>query len=85
MDVPAQRRNVPFGLLLDHLPMARADLPAVTLMRGSFASLRRVHQRADNIQNMTGSGIETSVRLLREALTLLRQEAALLVGNRSVR
>jgi hypothetical protein len=85
MDLPAQRRTVPFGLMLDHLPMARADLPAVTLMRGSFASLRRVHQSADNLERISGSGVETAVRLLREALTLLRQEAAQLVGNRSAR
>lgn len=85
MDVPAQRRNVPFGLLLDHLPIARADLPAVTLMRGSFASLRRVHQRGDHTQAMSGAGIETAVRLLQEALALLRREAAALVGNRSLR
>jgi hypothetical protein len=85
LNQPAQRRNVPFGLLLDHLPIARANLPAVTLMRGSFASLRRVHQRADHSGNMTGAGIETAVRLLREALTLLRHEAAQLVGTRSVR
>lgn len=85
MELPAQRRNVPFGLMLDHLPMARADLPAVTLMRGSFASLRRVHQSADNLDRISGSGVETAVRLLRGALTLLRQEAAQLVGNRSAR
>jgi hypothetical protein len=85
LDLPAQRRNVPFGLLLDHLPIARADLPAVTVMRGSFASLRRVHRPADSMDNMTGSGIETVVRLLRDALAHLRAEAATLVGNRSPR
>lgn len=85
LDMPAQRRNVPFGLLLDHLPIARADLPAVTVMRGSFASLRRVHRPADSMDNMTGAGIETVVRLLRDALAHLRQEAATLVGNRSAR
>ncbi len=74
--VPAQRRNVPFGLLLDHLPMARANLPAVTVMRGSFASLRRVHRPADNLQNMTGVGIEKMVSVLRAALVLLRGGAA---------
>jgi hypothetical protein len=67
------------------LPIARADLPAITLMRGSFDSLRRVHQRADNTRNMSGAGIDTAARLLREALALLRQEAATLVGNRSAR
>lgn len=85
LDLPAQRRNVPFGLMLDHLPMARADLPAITLMRGSFKSLRRVHRPADSMDNMTGSGIETVVRVLRDALELLRQEAKTLVGNRPPR
>ncbi len=85
MDLPAQRRNVPFGLMLDHLPIARAGLPAVTVMRGSFASLRRVHRPADNVSAMSGAGIETVTRLLREALNLLRQEAAMLVGNRAAR
>jgi hypothetical protein len=84
-DLPAQRRNVPFGLMLDHLPMARADLPSVTVMRGSFASLRRVHRPADSMDNMTGSGIETVVRLLRDALAQLREQSAQLVGNRSAR
>ena len=85
MNLPAQRRNVPFGLMLDHLPIARADLPAVTVMRGSFASLRRVHRPADSASNMTGAGIETVTRLLRDALNQLRQEAAMLVGNRAAR
>lgn len=76
LDLPAQRRNVPFGLMLDHLPMARADLPSVTVMRGSFASLRRVHRPADSLDNMTGSGIETVVELLRDALTQLRAQTA---------
>jgi hypothetical protein len=83
--LPAQRRNVPFGLLLDHLPMARADLPAVTVMRGSFASLRRVHRPTDSLEYLTGSGIEAVVRVLRAALGLLREEAAQLVGNRAAR
>jgi hypothetical protein len=85
MNLPAQRRNVPFGLMLDHLPLARAHLPAVTVMRGSFASLRRVHRPVDDLNHMSGAGIETVTRMLREALNLLRQEAATLVGNRAAR
>lgn len=87
MNVPARRRNVPFGLLLDHLPLARARLPAVTLMRGSFRSLQRVHRPADNLDNMRGTGIDIAAQLLRGALALLRQEAATLplVGNRPTR
>ncbi|HEY0809022.1 MAG TPA: M28 family peptidase [Longimicrobiales bacterium] len=74
--IPAQRRNVPFGLMVDHLPIARADLPAVTVMRGSFASLRRVHRPADNMDRMSGTGIETVANVLRDALARLREDAA---------
>jgi hypothetical protein len=87
MQLVAQRRNVPFGLMLDHLPFARAHLPAVTLMRGSFSSLQRVHRPADSLDRMTGRGIDSAVQLLRAALAHLRQEAATLplVGNRPAR
>jgi hypothetical protein len=85
MDLPAQRRNVPFGLMLDHLPMARAHLPSVTVMRGSFTSLRRVHRPNDSMDHMTGTGIDTVVRLLRDALAQLRDQSAQLVGNRTAR
>jgi hypothetical protein len=83
--IPAQRRNVPFGLLVDHLPIARAHLPAVTVMRGSFGSLRRVHRPTDSMDNMTGAGVEVVVNVLRDALNHLREEASTLVGNRPSR
>lgn len=72
MNIPARRRNVPFGLMLDHLPIARAKLPAVTLMRGSFASLKRVHRPADSMDNMTGTGITSAVELIQRSLSFLR-------------
>lgn len=72
MNVPARRRNVPFGLMLDHMPLARAHLPAVTLMRGSMKSMRRVHRPADSVDNMSGKGIEGAVELLSRSLTILR-------------
>jgi hypothetical protein len=34
---------------------------------------------------MTGSGIESVVRILRDALALLRKDNAVLVGNRAAR
>lgn len=73
MDVPARRRNVPFGLLLDHIPLARVHLPAITLMRGSMQSMRRVHRPADSMDAMTGSGIATAVDLVTRSLELLRR------------
>lgn len=72
MDVPARRRNVPFGLMLDHLPIARAHLPAVTLMRGSFASLKRVHRPTDSVENMSGKGIPSAIDLIQRSLRVLR-------------
>jgi hypothetical protein len=69
---PARRRDVPIGLLLDHIPVVKAGTPALTLMRGSLASLRRVHRPADNLDNMSGKGVEESVVLLCDALAHLR-------------
>lgn len=74
MKLPATRRNVPFGLLLDHIPLARRHLPAVTLMRGSLKSLRRVHRPADSMDSMSGSGIDTAVALVTRALKAMRAE-----------
>jgi len=76
MALPASRRNVPFGLLLDHIPLARVHLPAITLMRGAMASMRRVHRPADSMDNMTGSGIDTAVALVSRSLAILRSTPA---------
>ena len=72
MKVPARRRDVPFGLLLDHIPLARVHLPAVTIMRGSMKSMMRVHRPADSMDNMTGSGIDAAVSLISRSLQILR-------------
>jgi Zn-dependent M28 family amino/carboxypeptidase len=71
-NVEARRRDVPIGLLLDHLPIVDAGTPALTLMRGKLSSLRRVHRPADNLEHLKGSGVEESVHLLCDALAHLR-------------
>ncbi|MGQ0561110.1 MAG: M28 family peptidase, partial [Gemmatimonadota bacterium] len=76
MDVQARRRNVPFGLLLDHIPLARVHLPAITIMRGTMRSMRRVHRPADSMQSMSGRGIDTAVDLVSRALRILRETPA---------
>lgn len=76
MDVPARRRNVPFGLLVDHIPLARRHLPSVTLMRGGFKSMRRVHRPADSLNALSGRGVESAVDLLQRALHTLRNTPA---------
>jgi hypothetical protein len=68
----AQRRNVPFGLLLDHIPLARVRLPAVTLMRGTMRSLLRVHLATDSTAALNGAGIDTAITLVRRSLEILR-------------
>jgi hypothetical protein len=72
MAEPAQRRNVPFGLLLDHIPLARVRLPAVTLMRGTMRSLLRVHLATDSTAALNGAGIDTAITLVRRSLEILR-------------
>lgn len=68
----AHRRDVPLGLLLDHISFVRAGIPALTLMRGTFRSMMRVHRPADDLEHLSGSGIRDAVRLLSGALAVLR-------------
>ena len=70
----AVRRNVPIGLLLDHIPIVRAGTPALTLMRGDLKSLSRVHRPADNLEVLKGTGVDDAVSLVSGALQLLREQ-----------
>lgn len=76
-DVLAIRRDVPLGILLDHMPVVDAGIPAVTLMRGSLRSLGRVHRVIDDVDHLDGSGVTAAVSLVSAALRILRtQESA---------
>lgn len=72
LDIRAQRRDVPFGILLDHMPIVEGGTPALSVMRGTLRSLHRVHRPADNAQRLSGSGAQDCVDLLCGALTQLR-------------
>ena len=72
LDLPTQRRSVPFGILLDHIPIVEAGTPALTLLRGSIRSLRRVHRPIDDLTRLTGEGVRQAVELGCAALFLLR-------------
>jgi hypothetical protein len=63
---------VPFGILLDHNPIVEAGTPALTLLRGSIRSLRRVHRPIDDLTRLTGEGVRQAVELGCAALFLLR-------------
>lgn len=71
-DWSLERRRLPLGVLADHLPLARAGQPAVTLMHGTRDSLRRVHLPTDDTTRLRGRGIERAVELITTALQISR-------------
>ena len=72
LDLPVQRRDLPIGIQVDHVPFHQAGLPALTLMRGSRRSLWRVHLPADNAGRTTGIGAADAVALIHGALAIRR-------------
>lgn len=66
------RRDLPPGVLVDHIPFARAGYPALTLLRGTARSLRRVHRPEDAPDQLTGEGAALAVALVSGALEWLR-------------
>ncbi len=76
LQVPARRRALPVGVLVDHIPLSDAGMPAVTVMRGTRASLRRVHRPEDDAAALTGEGVAQTIALVSAALGVLRRAAA---------
>ena len=68
--VPRVRR-MPLGLLTDSVALADRGWTAVTVSRGSFRSLQRVHSRRDSLDHLTGSGIGGVATLLARAVEAL--------------
>jgi hypothetical protein len=60
-------RRMPLGLLTDSVALADRGWHAVTVSRGSFRTLRRVHSTRDSLDNLTGSGIGDVALLLARA------------------
>ncbi len=74
LGMPAIRRAVPLGVLVDHMPIMDAGIPALTVMRGNLSSLHRVHRPGDNVVRLHGTGVAMAVDLLCGALAILRQQ-----------
>lgn len=72
LDLPVQRRDLPIGIQVDHVPFHQAGFPALTLMRGTRRSLWRVHLPADNAGRTTGIGAADAVALIDGALAIRR-------------
>jgi len=66
-DEPARVRRMPLGLLLDSVALTDSGWRSVTVSRGSVASLRRVHTRADSLEHLRGDGISPTARVLARA------------------
>ena len=72
LDLPVERRRLPRTFMVDHLPIAAAGVPALTVLRGGRSSLMRVHRPGDRAESMTGRGAAEVATLLTAAVTLLR-------------
>ena len=64
-------RRMPLGLLTDSVAFADAGWQTVTVSRGSFATLRRVHTRRDSLAALRGDGIAEVAGVLRRAAEAL--------------
>lgn len=72
LDLPVERRDLPLGIQVDHMPFQDAGLAALTLMRGNRRSLWRVHLPADNAGRTTGIGAADAMALVHGALAIRR-------------
>ena len=67
----ARVRRMPLGLLTDSVALADAGWRAVTVSRGSFASLRRVHTPGDSLARLRGIGVDETATVLARAAEAL--------------
>ncbi|HEX7051456.1 MAG TPA: M28 family peptidase [Longimicrobiales bacterium] len=75
LELPAARQDLPIGVLVDHMPFVAAGHPALTIMRGTFRSLRRVHRPEDTPDRTSGRGAADAAALVSGALDILRRAA----------
>jgi hypothetical protein len=68
---PLRVRRMPPGLLTDSVAFAERGWNTVTVSRGSFATLRRVHTPSDSLANLRGDGIDDVAILLARAVEAL--------------
>jgi hypothetical protein len=59
------------GILTDHVPLAAAGWKTLTLSRGTFRTLQRIHTTRDTLDWMRGRGISGAARVLARTATEL--------------
>jgi hypothetical protein len=62
------------GVLVDSLAFSDAGWEAVTLSRGSLATLRRIHTRRDDLDHLRGDGLEVAAGTLARAASALTEK-----------
>lgn len=62
------------GVLVDGLAFSDAAWEAITVSRGSMATLRRIHTDRDDLNHLRGSGIEMVARALAAAAAALMEQ-----------
>lgn len=72
LGVDVERRPLPLSIMVDHMPFAAAHIPALTMLRGRWQSLARVHRPTDSTDRIDGGGAAEAATLLAAALRLLR-------------
>ena len=66
--VAAVRRPLPPFVMVDHEPLARVGLPALTVLKGGWPSLLRVHRPGDTADRITGAGAAEAATIVLAAL-----------------
>lgn len=59
------------GILTDHVPLAEAGWTTLTLSRGTFRTLQRIHTSGDTLAHMDGRGIAGAAKVLARLATEL--------------
>lgn len=84
LDLPIERRPLPRSIPVDHVPLAAAGIPALTLLKGGWHSLMRVHSPRDDADRIDGTGAAEGATLLCAAVRLLREEEGVHLAGRRV-
>lgn len=71
MELSVRRRDLPPGVLVEHVAFVRAGIPSLTIMRGGVKGLLRVHTPADRAARLAGRGVVVVAAMVETALRSL--------------
>ena len=71
MDEPLRVIRLIPGILTDHVALGDAGWTTLTLSRGTFRTLQRIHTSRDSLGTMRGTGIAGAARVLAQTATEL--------------